>query len=86
MTAREEDFLLNEWESLSTNQKKALKLIVKAGPTRIYAQDTLNRYRLSASALRKAVAGSIAKDVIDRGRGGWYVQDPLLAHYVRVQL
>lgn len=86
VTAREEDFLLNEWESLSTNQKRALKLIVEAGPTRIYAHETLTRYRLSASALRKAVAGLIAKDVIDRGRGGWYVQDPLLAHYVRVRL
>ena len=44
------------------------------------------RYRLSASALKKALDGLIAKDVVDRGRGGWYVQDPLLAHYVRVRL
>lgn len=86
VTAREEDFLLSEWEALSTNQKKALKLIVKDHPKRIYAQDTLMRYRLSASALKKALDGLIAKDVVDRGRGGWYVQDPLLAYYVRVYL
>ena len=84
--AKEEDFFLLEWDSLAAMQKKALRLVANVGPFSIYSKAALARFTMTASTLKKAVDGLIAKDVIDRTGEGWYFQDPLFAHYVRTRL
>lgn len=84
--AKEEDLFLTEWNTLSANQKRALKLIAKSDSTSVYTADLLRRYGLSASAMKKALDGLVAKDIVDRAHKRWYAQDPLLEYYVRERL
>lgn len=83
--AKEEDFFLVEWDALSPNQKKALQIVAQAGQAAIFGETILKQYQLTASVLKKAVDGLVAKDLVDRKPDGWYLQDPLLAHYLRTR-
>lgn len=80
---READLFLFEWENLSTNQKKALKLLIHSGGKNIYQKKTMEQFGLTNSTQKKAVEGLIAKDVIDISSDGYYLQDPLFAHFLQ---
>ena len=79
---READLFLFEWENLSTNQKKALKLLINAGGKNIYRKETMEQFSLSNSTMKKAMEGLITKDVIDLNPAGYYLQDPLFAYFL----
>ena len=80
---KEEDLFLSEWERLSQRQKKALKLLIYATGRNIYAKETITRFNFTSSALKKAVEGLIAKDVIDQKGGAYYFQDPLFEFWLK---
>jgi len=82
---KEEDLFLMEWDNLSTNQKKALKLIVNSNGKNVYTKETMDKYGLSSSTLKKAIEGLLQKDVIDRRNKQYILQDPLLAYYLSVR-
>ncbi len=82
---READLFLFEWENLSTNQKKALKLLIRSGGKNIYQKETMDMFGLTNSTLKKAVEGLMAKDVIDLDSGGYYLQDPLFAYFMKTR-
>jgi hypothetical protein len=82
---KEEDLFLLEWDNLSTNQKKMLKLIVKSGGKNVYYKDKMDQFGLSGSTIKKAVEGLLEKDVIDRLQGQYYLQDPLFEHYIKMK-
>lgn len=83
---REEDLFLQEWENLSINQRKALKLIIVAKGDNLYEGKTMDQFNLNNSALKKAVEGLINKDVIDKKGKRYYLQDPMLEYYVSERL
>ena len=83
---REEDLFLQEWENLSLNQKKALKLIIVVKGDNLYGSNTMNMFGLNGSSLKKAVEGLINKDVIDKSANRYYLQDPMFEYYVRARL
>ena len=79
---KEEDLFLNEWNHLSQNQKKALKLLIHYDGENIYNKDKLTQYNFTSSSLKKAVEGLINKDVIDIKKNKYYLQDPLFALFI----
>ncbi len=83
---KEEDLFLREWDALSLNQKKALKLIAKTGGENIYTKKTMDDYGLSNSTLKKAIEGLLTKDVIDRQNKTYYLIDPLFAYYLSIKV
>jgi hypothetical protein len=82
---READLFIFEWENLSTNQKKALKLLIHSGGKNIYQKETMEQFGMTNSTLKKAVEGLFAKDVIDLNSDGYYLQDPLFAHFLKTR-
>jgi uncharacterized protein len=83
---REEDLFLQEWENLSLNQRKALKLIIVAKGDNLYEGRTMDQFNLNNSSLKKAVEGLIKKDVIDKSGKRYYLQDPMLEYYISERL
>jgi hypothetical protein len=84
--AKEEELFLTEWEMLSGNQKRAVRLITQGASTGLYNRERMEQDRLTASSLKKALDGLLAKDIIDRVGEHWYLQDPLFAYFVRERL
>ncbi len=82
---REEDLFLLEWGNLSLNQKKALKLVIKAKGKNIYNQTLMNTFGMNNSSLKKAVEGLVKKDVLDKTGSGYYLQDPMFEYYMRLK-
>ncbi len=79
---REEDLFIQEWENLSLNQRKALKLIIVAKGDNLYEGKTMDQFNLNSSILKKAVEGLVNKDVIDKGGRRYYLQDPMFEYYI----
>jgi len=82
---RETDLFLFEWENLSTNQKKALKMLINTGGKNIYRKKTMDKFGLTNSSLKKAIEGLMAKDVVDLSPDGYYLQDPLFAYFLKTR-
>ncbi len=79
---KEEDLFLTEWEHLSQNQKKAVKLVQYAEGVNVYTSETMALFHFTSSSLKKAIEGLIAKDVIDLKGSTWYFQDPLFEYWL----
>jgi len=82
---RDANLFLLEWENLSTNQKKALKLLIKSDGKNIYRKEIMEQFRLTNSTLKKAIEGLITKDVIDVNLGVYYLQDPIFLYYMKTR-
>lgn len=83
---REEDLFLQEWENLSINQRKALKLIISTKGDNLYEGKIMDQFNINSSILKKAVEGLVNKDVIDKSGKRYYLQDPMFEYYVGVRL
>jgi len=82
---KEEDLFWNEWNHLSQNQKKALKLLIYAEGENIYSRETMDHFHFTSSSLKKAIEGVLAKDVVDQKAGTYYFQDPLFEYWLSKQ-
>ena len=83
---REEDLFLQEWENLSLNQRKALKLIIVAKGDKLYEEKMMDQFNLNSSTLKKAIEGLVNKDVVDKSGKKYYLQDPMLEYYIKIRL
>src|SRR6056297_2504524 len=82
---KEEDLFWNEWNHLSQNQKKALKLLIYAEGENIYSKATMEQFHFTSSSLKKAIEGVLAKDMVDQKAGKYYFQDPLFEYWLSQQ-
>ncbi|MBT8764468.1 hypothetical protein KFV02_11035 [Desulfohalobiaceae bacterium Ax17] len=80
---RENDMFFVEWDLLTQNQKRALKLIVDANGTKIYSKENMLKFNFDASSLKRAVEGLLQKDMIDHSNGKFYLQDPLFEYWLK---
>ncbi|MGD8522165.1 MAG: ATP-binding protein [Desulfobacterales bacterium] len=79
---REVEFI-SIWESLTLNQRKALKLVVAAGGKNIYSADHLSKFGFkSASQVSKALEMLLKRELVSRNRI-YAVQDVLFKRWVQ---
>ncbi len=83
---REEDLFLQEWEDLSINQRKALKLIITVKGNNLYEGKIMDQFNINSSILKKAVEGLVNKDIIDKIGKRYYLQDPMFEYYISIRL
>lgn len=73
---------INIFDSLTTNQKKALKLIAKTGGTSIYQTETLSRMGFkNSSLLSRAIKSLIDKELIIKN-GHYKIYDVLFEKWI----
>jgi len=80
---REGDLFNIEWENLTLNQQKALKIIIEKNGKNLYDEEYLVKYKLKIGSLQTALKGLIQKDIIDKVDGRYYLQDPLLEYWLK---
>jgi hypothetical protein len=81
---REEDLFSVEWDNLTLNQQKALKIIIKKDGQNLYDEEYLVEYKLKVGSFQTALKGLIQKDIIDKVKNIYYLQDPLLEYWLKV--
>lgn len=73
---------LNIWESLTLNQKRALKLVSATAGRQMYNAATLQKVGFtSGSQLKRALDALTARDILEKN-GAYRIQDVLFAHWV----
>lgn len=73
---------LNLWESLTLNQKKALKLVAATGGRRMYNAEALHKVGFkTGSQLKRAIDALTARDILEKNRV-WKIQDVLFGRWV----
>lgn len=87
-TARRLDPIYSQlWLGLSATQRRALQVIADEGGTGLFRQATGQRYGLTATAMKRAIDGLVAKQVCWRrlrsGTTELRLEDPLLGRWVR---
>jgi len=80
---REEDLFAVEWDNLTPNQRKALKLIIEKNGQHLYDEHLLSKYEIKIGSLRKTLTILINKDIIDKTENKYYFQDPLFEYWLR---
>lgn len=81
---REEDLFAVEWDNLTPNQKKAIKIILDKGGKSLYDEQYLAKYQIKSSSFQTALGGLVKKDIIDKtANDGYYFQDPLFEYWIR---
>jgi len=70
------------WDSLTLNQRKALKLIAGTQGVNIFSADNLNKYGFRTASQATAALNKLKKiGVIDKTKF-WYIHDPLLKRWL----
>lgn len=81
---REEDLFALEWDNLTPNQKKTVKIILDKGGKSLYDEQYLAKYQIKSGSFQTALGGLVKKDIIDKMAGeGYYFQDPLFEPWMR---
>lgn len=81
---REEDLFSVEWDNLTLNQQKALKIIIKKDGKNLYDEEYLVQYKLKVGSFQTALKGLIQKDIVDKIKNIYYLQDPLFEYWLKV--
>jgi AAA+ ATPase superfamily predicted ATPase len=77
---------LTPWESLTLNQKKTLKLVIKAGGRKIFNAAAMHAADLQSSAqVTRALESLIAKDIVTKN-GEYRIQDVMFKKWVETLL
>ena len=74
---REEDLFGVEWDNLTPNQKKALKIVLEKDGKSLYDEQYLAKYQIKSGSFQTALGGLVQKDIIDKNSDGYYFADPL---------
>lgn len=80
--SREEDLFSIEWDNLTANQKKAIKIIIKKDGKNIYDEQQLATYQIKTGSIQTALKGLLQKDIIDKIRDKYYFQDPMFVYWL----
>jgi hypothetical protein len=79
---REEDLFSLEWDNLTPNQKKALKIVLEKNGKALYDEQFLAKYQIKSGSLQTALKGLVQKDIIDKNSDGHYFADPLFEYWL----
>ena len=79
---REEDLFSLEWDNLTPNQKKALKIVLEKNGKALYDEQFLAKYQIKSGSLQTALKGLVQKDIIDKNSDGYYFADPLFEYWL----
>jgi uncharacterized protein len=86
-TARDDPFYTHLWNALTANQKAAAAAVVAHGGSELYARESLERARMTASSMRAAIDGLVVKQVLRRvpAEADLLVrfEDPFFGHWIR---
>ncbi len=74
---------MNVWDSLSLNQKKALKLIAATGGQQIFAAESLARYQLNTASQVVAAMKVLEQRELAAKNGVYRVCDPVFRKWVQ---
>ena len=80
---REEDLFGVEWDNLTPNQKKALKIVLEKDGKSLYDEQYLAKYQIKSGSFQTALGGLVQKDIIDKNSEGYYFADPLFEFWIR---
>jgi AAA+ ATPase superfamily predicted ATPase len=82
---RESDFFALEWDNLTLNQRKVLKLIIEKEGKNLYDEDYLSKYGIKVGSLKKILEILVNKDVIDKTEEKYYILDPLFEFWLKIR-
>jgi AAA+ ATPase superfamily predicted ATPase len=80
---REEDLFAVEWENLTPNQKKALKIVLEKNGQSLYDEQYLAKYHIKSGSFQTALGGLVQKDIIDKNSDRYYFADPLFEFWCK---
>jgi hypothetical protein len=83
---REEDLFVIEWDNLTANQKKAIKVIINKEGKNIYDEQQLAKYEIKTGSIQTALKGLLQKDIVDKVSDTYYFQDPLFEYWLKSRL
>lgn len=81
---REEDLFSLEWDNLTPNQKKALKIVKERDGKLLYDEQFLAKYQIKSGSLQTALNGLVQKDIIDKNEHRYYFADPLFEYWCKI--
>lgn len=79
---RENEFMIL-WDSLTPNQRKALRLLSETAGQGIYSADALQRMGFKAGAVLKSALESLSAREIITNNGTYHIQDAMLKKWVQ---
>lgn len=80
---REEDLFSVEIDNLTSNQKKAIKIVVEKSGQNLYDEQYLAKFKIKSGSIQTALKGLLEKDMLDKNAEGYYFQDPLLEYWIK---
>ncbi|WP_165786379.1 AAA family ATPase [Aliarcobacter cryaerophilus] len=80
---REEDLFTMEWDNLTINQKKALKIVVEKNGISLYDEQYFAKYHIKSASFQVALNGLVKKDIIDKNGLAYYICDPLFEYWIK---
>ncbi|MDD2384930.1 MAG: ATP-binding protein [Sulfurospirillaceae bacterium] len=80
---REEDLFLVEYDNLTSNQKKTLKIIIEKNGQNVYDEQYLAKYKIKSGSLQIALKNLLERDIVDKNSEGYYLQDPLFEYWLK---
>lgn len=81
--SREEDLFSIEWDNLTPNQKKAIKIIINKDGKNLYDEQQLAIYEIKTGSIQTAIKGLLQKDIVDKVNDKYYFQDPLFEYWLK---
>ena len=81
--SREKDLFTLEWDNITPNQKKAIKIIIDKDGKNLYDEQYLAKYQIKTGSIQTALKALIQKDIVDKSKDKYYFQDPLFEYYIR---
>ncbi|MBN2781911.1 MAG: hypothetical protein JXQ66_01585, partial [Campylobacterales bacterium] len=79
---REEDLFAVEWDNLTPNQKKALKIVLEKEGKSLYDEQYLAKYQIKSGSFQTALKGLVQKEIIDKSSDRYYFADPLFEYWI----
>ena len=83
---REEDLFAVEWDNLTPNQRKVLKIVIEKEGVHLYDEHLLSKYEIKIGSLRKTLLTLLEKDILDKADNRYYFQDPLFEYWLRSKI
>ena len=80
---REEDLFMVEFDNLTPNQKKALKIVVAKDGQNLYDEQYLAKYQIKSGSIQTALKNLLERDILDKNSDGYYFQDPLFEYWIK---
>lgn len=79
---RESDLFANEWDNLTPNQKKTLKVLISRGDKTLYDDELLAKHKIKSSSMQTALKALVEKDIVDKTADGYYMVDPIFRFWL----